>query len=78
MKRLVNSRKNLVLLMIKTNVDIDYEAFDGCNSNLKTDLVNAINQSDEMFPESKGLLPKRGIQPELQLQQNCLLPNIRM
>ena len=43
MKRLVNSSKNLVLLMIKPNVDIDYEAFDGCNSKLKIDWVVVVN-----------------------------------
>lgn len=67
MKILVDPRKNLVLLVINPKNDIDYEAFDGCNSNLKTDLVDIVNQSNEMFQESKGLLPKRGIQPELQL-----------
>ncbi|MCY6525078.1 hypothetical protein, partial [Actinobacillus pleuropneumoniae] len=63
MKILVNSSKNLVLLMIKPKNDIDYEAFDGCNSNLKINLVDVVNQYNEMFQESKGLLPKRGIQP---------------
>lgn len=67
MKILVNLSKNFILLMIKPENDIDYEAFDGCNLNLKTNLVDAVNQSDEMFQESKGFLPKRGIQPELQL-----------
>ena len=32
-KRLVNLSKKFMLLMIKPDNDIDYEAFDGCNSN---------------------------------------------
>lgn len=40
MKRLVNSSKNLVLLMIKPNIDVDCEVFDGFNSKLKTGLVD--------------------------------------
>lgn len=78
MKRLVNSSNNFMLLMIKPRNDIDYEAFDGCNSNLKSNLVDVVNEFDEMFHESKGLIHKRGIEPKLQLQQKCLLPNIRM
>ena len=58
MKRLVNSSKNFMILMIKPENDIDYEVFDGYNLNLKTDLVDVLNQSDEMFQESKGLLPR--------------------
>lgn len=45
---------------------------------MKTDLVDNVNQSDEMFQESKGLPPKSGIQHELQLEQKCLLHNIGM
>ena len=78
MKRMVNSSKNFVLLMIKPRNDIDYEVFYGCNLNLKTNLVDVVNQSNEIFKESKGLLSKRGIQIELQLQKKCVLPNIGM
>lgn len=46
MKILVNLSKNLVLLMIKPENDIDYGVLDGCNSNLKTDLVDDVNQFD--------------------------------
>ena len=78
MKILVNSSKNLVLLMIKPNVDIDYEAFDGCNSKLKTDLVDVVNHDDEVFQKAKGFLSERRIQHEIPLQQKYLLPNIGM
>ena len=79
MKRLVNSRKNFVVFMIKPKNDVDNEAFQGCHSKFKYDLVEVVNQYiDEMFKEPKGLPPKRGIQNEIQLQQDCPLPNIGM
>ena len=78
MKRLVNSSKNFVLLMIKPKDNVDNEAFKGYDSNLKFELVYVVNQYDEMFQKQKGLPPKRGIQHEIQLQQDCPLPNIGM
>ena len=60
-KRLVNSSKNFVLLMIKPKNDVDYEAFQGCDPNLKSNLIEVVNQNNEMFHEPKGLPPKRGI-----------------
>ena len=61
MKILVNSSKNLVLLMIKPNVDIEYEAFDGCNSKLKNDLVDVVNHDDDVFHKEKGFPSKRSV-----------------
>ena len=78
MKRLVNSSNNFMLLIIKPKNDVDNEAFKGCHLNLKPELVDVVNQYDEMFQEPKGLPPKRGIQHEIQLQQDCPLPNIGM
>jgi hypothetical protein len=78
MKRLVNASKNFVLLMIKPKEDIETEAFQGCDTKLKSDLFEVVTQYDEMFKEPKGLPPKRGIQHEIQLQQDCPLPNIGM
>ena len=71
MKRLVNASKNFVLLMIKPKDDIENEVFQGCDAKLKSDLYEVVNQYDEMFKEPKGLPPKRGIQHEIQLQQDC-------
>jgi len=76
MKRLVNSSNNFVLLMIKPKNDVDNEYFKGCDSKLKFELVDVVNQYDEMFQGPKGFPPKRGIQHEIQLQQDCPLPNI--
>jgi hypothetical protein len=78
MKRLVNASKNFVLLMIKPKNDVENEAFQGCDAKLKSDLFEVVNQYDDMFKEPKGLPPKRGIQHEIQLQQDCPLPNIGM
>jgi hypothetical protein len=78
MKRLVNASKNFVLLMIKPKDDIENEAFQGCDTKLKSNLFEVVNQYDEMFKEPKGLPPKRGVQHEIQLQQDSPLPNIGM
>ena len=57
--------------MIKTKDDIENEAFQGCDTRLKYDLYEVVNKYDGMFKEPKGLPPKRGIQHEIQLQQDC-------
>jgi hypothetical protein len=58
MKRLINASKNFVLLMIKSKDDVETEAFQGCDTKLKSDLYEVVNQYDEMFKEPKGLPPK--------------------
>jgi hypothetical protein len=78
MKRLVNASKNFVLFMIKPKDNIENEVFQGCDAKLKSDLYEVVNQYDEMFQEPKGLPPRRGNQHEIQLQQDCPLPNIGM
>ena len=49
MKRLVNSSKNFVLLMIKPKNDVGNEAFKGFDSKLKSELVDVVKLYDEMF-----------------------------
>jgi hypothetical protein len=70
--------RNFVLLMIKPKDNVENEAFQGCDAKLKSDLYEVVNTYDEMFQEPKGFPPKRGIQHEIQLQQDCPLPNIGM
>ena len=41
-------------------------------------MVEVVNQYDEMFQEQKEFPPKRGIQHQIQLQQDFILPNIGM
>ena len=48
-KRLVNSSNNLVLLMIKPKTDVDYEAFEGCDTKLKSDCVDVFKKYDDKF-----------------------------
>ena len=67
MKRLVNSGKTFVLFMIKQNNDMNYEYFEGCDDKLKFDLFDVLTQHGEMFQETMGLPPKRGIQHEIEL-----------
>jgi hypothetical protein len=49
MKRLVNASKIFFLFMIKPKYNVEKEAFQGCDSKLKSDLYEVINQYDEMF-----------------------------
>ena len=51
MKRIVNLRKNFVLLMIKPKNDVDYEEFQGCDPKLKSVWFEIVNQNNEMFQE---------------------------
>jgi hypothetical protein len=62
--------------MIKPKDNLEKEAFQGCDGKLKSDLYEVVNQYDDIFHNPKGLPPKRGIQHEIQLQQDCPLPNI--
>ena len=78
MKILVSSTNNFVLFMIKSKNDVDNEAYQGYDSNLKSHLVEVVNQYEELFEEPKGFPPKRGIQHEIQLQKDAPLTNIGM
>ena len=78
MKRLVNATKNFVLSMIKPKENVENDDFQGCDTRLKSDFIEVVNTYDKMFREPEVLPPKRGIQHEIQLQQDCPLPNIGM
>jgi hypothetical protein len=78
MKRLVNSSKNVLLMIVKSK-DVDkYDAFQGCDPNHKNELVIIVSNYDYIFQEPEGLPPKRQIEHEIQLQQDAPLPNIGM
>ena len=64
--------------MIKKKDDVDYEYFEGCDDKLKSDLFDVVSQHGNIFQEPSGLPPKRGIQHEIQLQQDVPLPKIGM
>jgi hypothetical protein len=59
MKRLVNASKNFVLLMIKPKDDIENEAFQGCDTKLKYDLYEVVNQYDECLKNQEDYLRKQ-------------------
>ena len=67
-----------MIIKPKPKNDVENEAFQGCDTKLKSDLVKVVNQYDEMYHEFNVFPPKRGIQHEIQLQQYCSLPNIGM
>ena len=75
---MVNSSKNFFLLMIKPKSDINHESFEGFDPKLKSDLYDVFNGHHEMFQEPTRFPLKREIQHEIQLQQECSLPNISM
>ena len=77
-KRLVNSSKSFVLIMVKPKVDVNHESFENYGSKLKSDLYDVFDAHHEMFQEPTSLPPKREIQHEIQLHQDCPLPNIGM
>jgi len=53
-------------------------AFEGCDSKQKADLVKVVSEYDFLFQEPKVLPPKREIVHDIYLQQDAPLPNIGM
>lgn len=49
MKRIINSSKNFVLLMIKQKNDTERESFAGYDMKLKAKLVDVVNQYGNVF-----------------------------
>ena len=50
-KRLVNSSKNFVLLIIKPKADVNHESFQDSDSKLKSDVYDVVDAHHEMFQE---------------------------
>lgn len=78
MKRIVNASKIFLFLMIKAKDITESEAFIGCDSKLKHELVEVVDIYDNIFQEPEEFPPKREIQHEIHLQQDAPLPNIGM
>ena len=78
MKRLVNSNKGCLLMVVRAKDEEISDAFRGCDLAHKQELCDVISNYDELFQEPKGLPPKRGIQHEIHLQHDAPLPNIGM
>lgn len=61
MKRIVNSSKQFLIMIVKSK-DIDKsDAFQGCNPKQKAYLVKVVSDYDILFQEPKGLPTKREI-----------------
>jgi len=68
MKRLTNTSKTFVLVIVKAK-DIDkYYYFHGCDTSYKNEFVKFISNYEDIFKEPEGFPPKREIQHEIQLQ----------
>ncbi|WP_208081145.1 hypothetical protein, partial [Bacteroides uniformis] len=72
----MNSSNNFVILMIMPKSDVNHESFEDSNPKFKLDLYDVVYAHHEMFQEPTGLPPNRETQHEIQLQQDCPLPNI--
>ena len=78
MKRIVNSCKRFLLMVVKEKTPDKTNVFEGCDAKQKADLVKVVSEYDILFQEPKGLPPKREIVHDIHLQQDAPLPNIRM
>ena len=67
MKRLVNSSKGCMLMVVRGKDAELSDAFQGCDHVHKKELCELISNYDEMFQEPRGLPLKREIQHEIHL-----------
>eukprot|EP00253_Pinus_taeda_P020830 PITA_20830 len=78
MKRIVNSSKNFLLMVVKENKPVKTNVFESCDAKQQADLEKVVSKYDILFQEPKGLAPKREIVHDINLQQDAPLPNISM
>lgn len=76
MKRMINSCKQFLLMVVKEKKPDKTNVFEGCNAEHKADIENVVSEYDVLFQEPKGLPPKKGIVHDIILQQDVPLPNI--
>jgi hypothetical protein len=78
MKRLINTNKRYVLMVVREkDVDTSY-AFLGCDPYHTHELIDIVSRYDDIFQKPDGLPPKREIQHEIHIQQNSPLPIVGM
>jgi hypothetical protein len=68
MKKLINTNKKYVLMVIREKDVGTPDAFQGCDPSHKKELIDIVSKYDDIFQESDGLTPKREIQHEIHLQ----------
>jgi len=78
MKRLINTNKIFVLMVVREKDVETFDAFQGCDPSHKKELIDIVSKYDDIFQELDGLPPKREIQHEIHLQHNSPLPNVGM
>ena len=78
MKRIVNSCKQVLLMVVKEKNLDKTNVFEGCDAKQKADLEKVVLEYDILLQEPKGLPPKKEIIHDIILQQDAPLPNIGM
>eukprot|EP00253_Pinus_taeda_P025902 PITA_25902 len=78
MKRMINSCKQFLLMVVKEKKPDKTNVFDSCNVKQQADIENIVSEYDVLFQEPKGLPPKKEIVHDIILQQDVPLPNIGM
>ena len=78
MKRMINSCKQFLLMVVKEKKPDKTNVFEGCNAKQQANLEKVVSEYDILFQEPKGLPPKREIVHGIHLQQDAPLPNIGM
>jgi hypothetical protein len=78
MKRLINTSKRYVLMVVREKDVRTSDSFQGCDPPHKEELIDIVSKYDDIFQELDGLPPKREIQHEIHLQHDYSLPNVGM
>jgi len=78
MKRIVNSCKQFLLMVLKEKKPDKTNVFEGYDVKQQADLEKIVSEYDVLFQEPKGLPPKKEIVHDINLQQDAPLPNIGM
>ena len=78
MKRIVNSCKQFLLMVLKEKKPDKTNVFEGYDAKQQANLEKVVSEYDILFQEPKGLPPKREIVHDINLQQDAPLPNIGM
>jgi hypothetical protein len=78
MKRLINTNKRYVLMVVREKGVGTSDAFQGCDPSHKKELIDIVSNYDEIFQEPEGLPLNMEIQHEIHLQQDSPLPNVGM
>jgi hypothetical protein len=78
MKRLINTNKRYVLMVVREKDVGTYDSFQGCDLSDKNELIDIVAKYDDIFQEPDGLPPQREIQHEIHLEKDSPLPNVGM